>query len=95
MRSCHHEQLIWQGVPRLQRGALSPTGSRHVVLRANFDSDLRFSVDHRRLHTTLFQNWWDMSGLVEYEQNTLTYLRTSLEQPLLTIICAMILEGNH
>jgi hypothetical protein len=37
MRSCHHEQLIWQGVPRLQRGALSPTGSRHVVLRANFD----------------------------------------------------------
>jgi hypothetical protein len=24
--------------PRLRRGALSPTGSRRVVLRANFDS---------------------------------------------------------
>jgi len=37
MRSCHHEPLSWQGVPRFQRGAHSPTGSRHVVLRANFD----------------------------------------------------------
>jgi len=27
----------WERIPRFQRGALSPTGSRHVVLRANFD----------------------------------------------------------
>ena len=30
---------MWQGVPRFQRGALSPTGLRHVVLRAGFDSE--------------------------------------------------------
>ena len=28
---------MWQRVPRFQRGALSPTGSRLVVLRASFD----------------------------------------------------------
>jgi len=32
---------MWQGVPRFQRGALSPTGLRHVVLRASFDSHER------------------------------------------------------
>ncbi len=30
---------MWQGVPRFQRGALSPTGSRPVVLRASFDRE--------------------------------------------------------
>jgi len=45
MQSCHHKQPVWQGVPRLLRGALSPTGSRRVVLRANFDSGFDSAED--------------------------------------------------
>lgn len=41
MHQCHPKSLTWQGVPRFQRGALSPTGLRHVVIRAGFD---RFGI---------------------------------------------------
>ncbi|MDH3505194.1 MAG: hypothetical protein OEM58_11790, partial [Nitrospirota bacterium] len=43
MRQCHPKSLMWQGVPRFQRGALSPTGLRHVVLRAGFDRKIQKS----------------------------------------------------
>ncbi len=35
--------------PRFQRGALSPTGSRHVVLRASFDREHALTARHKFL----------------------------------------------
>ncbi len=57
MRQCHPKALMWQGVPRFQRGALSPTGLRHVVLRAGFDRiDLATCYSQiERLVKNLFQ----------------------------------------
>ena len=52
--------LMGQRIPRLRRGALSPTGSRHVVLRASFDRIILGQHKLRR-HPPSMVGWWGLS----------------------------------
>ncbi len=44
----HHKHPTREKFPRFQRGTLSPTGSRHVVLRPSFDGKWDDAATHNK-----------------------------------------------